>query len=343
MKQDSKKGILLLLITASVWGVAFVAQSFGMEHMNAFAFNCIRNIIAVIVLLPIAFYQHHKQKNTYFDSKETTLHNTKTNSTLLALHNQNKTMKTSHFHHTDTISNKFHLWDNLAKQKDLFMGGFVCGTALCIASNFQQLGIEHSTVGKSAFITTLYIVLVPIFGLFLKKKVAFQVWIGVILAMIGLYLLCMKEELFVLGIGDSYLLLCAIFFTFQIMLVDYYVTKTDGLLLSIIQFFVTAVLSGICMIFTEIPSIANIMDCAIPLLYAGGISCGVGYTLQIIGQKYVSATIASLIMSLESVIAALAGWVILHEVLSTKELLGCILVFTAIVVTQIPIKKNGFL
>ena len=311
MKHYSLKGIILLLITASVWGVAFVAQSSGMNHMNAFAFNCIRNIIGVIVLLPIAF-----------------------------LHNRNENIKKSNLYNTDNIP-KFHLWDIFVKHKDLLIGGLVCGTALCIASNFQQLGIEHSTVGKSAFITTLYIVLVPILGLFMKKKVSLQVWIGVVLAMIGLYLLCMKEEVFVLGTGDIYLLLCALFFTFQIMLVDYYVKKADGLLLSIMQFFVTAILSGICMIFTEIPSIANIIDCAIPLLYAGGISCGVGYTLQIIGQKYVPATVASLIMSLESVIAALAGWLILHEVLSTKELVGCGLVFAAVLLTQIPVKAKN--
>lgn len=315
MKHNSLKGIFLLLITASVWGVAFVAQSSGMQYMNAFAFNCIRNLIGVIVLLPLAFYQHYKQKQPPFYA------NTPNGENI------------SH--------NTFHLSHIFVKQKDLFIGGFICGTALCIASNFQQMGIEHSTVGKSAFITTLYIVFVPIFGLFLKKKVSFQIWFAVLLAMIGFYLLCMKGERFVLGIGDSYLLLCALFFTFQIMLVDYYVTKTNGLLLSIIQFLVTSILSGICMIFTEVPSIADIMDCAIPLLYAGGISCGVGYTLQIIGQKYVPATTASLIMSLESVIATLAGWLILHEVLSAKEFIGCGLVFVAVLLTQLPVKTKN--
>lgn len=345
MKHYSLKGIILLLITASVWGVAFVAQSSGMNHMNAFAFNCIRNIIGVIVLLPLAFYQYYKRNNFHFHAtthaKQTDSHNPGKTLNKPNVHNRNENIETFNLHNTDNIPNTFHLWDIFVKHKDLLIGGLVCGTALCIASNFQQLGIEHSTVGKSAFITTLYIVLVPILGLFMKKKVSLQVWIGVVLAMIGLYLLCMKEEVFVLGTGDIYLLLCALFFTFQIMLVDYYVKKADGLLLSIMQFFVTAILSGICMIFTEIPSIANIIDCAIPLLYAGGISCGVGYTLQIIGQKYVPATVASLIMSLESVIAALAGWLILHEVLSTKELVGCGLVFAAVLLTQIPVKAKN--
>ena len=221
----------------------------------------------------------------------------------------------------------------------MFIGGTLCGVALCIASNLQQLGIEHSTVGKSAFITTLYIVLVPVMGLFFKKKLSLQVWISVVLAMIGLFLLCMKNEVFVLGIGDIYLILCALFFTIQILCVDHYVQKVDGVALSIMQFFVTSVLSGIGMLFTGFPSWSDIASAAIPLLYAGAISSGVGYTLQIVGQKMLPATVASLIMSLESAIAALAGWVILHEVLSEKELLGCVLVFAAVILTQLPLEN----
>lgn len=298
MNKKALLGSFLLLITATVWGVAFVAQSVGMDHLNAFAFNCIRNAIGVVVLLPVlAITQTRKPKSTATPSKLFT--------------------------------------------KELFIGGLICGVTLCIASNFQQLGIEHSTVGKSAFITTLYIVLVPILGLFFKKTVSFQVWISVVLAMIGLFLLCMKNEVFVLEIGDIYLILCAFFFTLQIMAVDYYVQKTDGVALSIMQFFVTAVISGICMLFTEVPSWSDISAAAIPLLYAGAISCGVGYTLQIIAQKYVPATIASIIMSLESVIAALAGWVLLHEILSPKELLGCTLVFAAVILTQLPLGKKS--
>lgn len=348
MKNTSLKGIILLLITASVWGVAFVAQSSGMEHMNAFAFNCIRNIIAVMVLLPIAFYQHYKQKqpmlhicsNTNVSNEKVSANNKTIPSNSTISHGKKETAENFNLCNTNNTPYKSHFYNIFTNHKDLLLGGFVCGTALCIASNFQQLGMAYSTVGKSAFITTLYIVLVPILGLFLKKKVPLQVWFGVLLAMIGLYLLCMKEESFVLGIGDIYLLLCAFFFTLQIMLVDYYVTKTDGLLLSIMQFFVTAMISGIGMIFTEIPSMENIINCIIPLFYAGGISSGVGYTLQIIGQKYVPATIASLIMSLESVIATLAGWLLLHEVLSQKELIGCTLVFIAVLLTQIPVKSN---
>ena len=223
--------------------------------------------------------------------------------------------------------------------KDLFLGGLICGTALCLASNFQQLGIEYSTVGKSAFITTLYIVLVPLLGLFFKKKLSLQIWCGVILAMIGLYLLCMKDEAFVLTTGDIYLLLCAFFFTIQITAVDYYAPKVNCIALSMMQFFVTAILSGIGMLFTGLPTMENIIGAIFPLLYAGVLSSGIAYTFQIIGQKHLAPTVASLIMSLESVFATLAGWIVLHEILSTKELIGCGLVFAAVILTQLPTFK----
>ena len=302
MNKKTLKGIVLLFITAFVWGVAFVAQSVGMEHLNAFAFNSIRNLIGAVVLLPVILF------------RQKTLANSQTDKTITSIKNN---------------------------PKDCILGGLLCGIMLCIASNFQQMGIEHSTVGKAAFITTLYIVLVPILGIFLKRKLSLKTWIGVILAMFGLYMLCMKDEAFVLGTEDIYLLLCALFFSFQILLVEYYVQKVDGVILSVLQFLVCGILSGIGMLFTEIPTITDITSAGIPLLYAGVISCGVGYTLQIIGQRDVPSTVASLIMSLESVIAALAGWILLHEVLSPKELFGCALVFFAVILTQLPSKKKN--
>lgn len=317
MNKNTLKSSLLLLLGAFVWGVAFVAQSVGMDHLNAFAFNSIRNFIGVIALMPVLIWKIYRQKGEVNSVQSLNLEDSsKPKSCVSFIQNVRKIFT-----------------------KDLLVGGIICGTALCIASNFQQLGIQYSTVGKSAFITTLYIVFVPILGLFFKKKVSIQVWIGVFLAMAGLYLLCMKDESFVLGTGDIYLLLCAFFFTIQITAVDYFAPKVDGVALSMMQFLVTAILSGVCMIFTEIPTWSDICGAAIPLLYAGVISCGIGYTLQIIGQKHLSATVASLIMSLESVFATLAGWLILHEVLSTKELIGCGLVFAAVVLTQLPCKK----
>lgn len=316
MYKNPIKGATLLLIGSFIWGTTFVAQSMGTNHLDAFSFNCIRNFIGVFALIPVLLWQ------IYTKPKD-----------------MNSVQNTTYCDNSPTYFQKGHSLEDLRLvfTKDLFLGGIICGTALCLASNFQQMGIEHSTVGKSAFITTLYIVLVPLLGLFLKKKLPVQIWCGVILAMIGLYLLCMKDEAFVLEIGDIYLLLCALFFTIQITAVDYFAPKVNCIALSMMQFFVTAVLSGICMIFNELPTLENILGATIPLLYAGVLSSGVAYTFQIIGQKHLAPTIASLIMSLESVFATLAGWVVLHEVLSTKELIGCGLVFTAVILTQIPI------
>lgn len=310
MNKNSLKGASLLFIGAFIWGTAFVAQSVGAEHLNAFAFNSIRNFIGAFTLMPVLLWQ--------ICTKKTDM-------------NSVQNLSSCHNSLSNNIKSVF--------TRDLLLSGLICGTSLCIASNFQQMGLEQSTVGKSAFITTLYIVLVPLLGLFFKKKVSFQVWIGVVLAVIGLYLLCMKDELFVLTIGDIYLLLSAFFFTIQITAVDHFAPKVNGVALSMMQFLVTAVLSGVGMIFTQIPTWQNIMQAAFPLFYAGAISCGIAYTLQIIGQKHLSATVASLIMSLESVFAALAGWLILKEVLSTKELIGCGLVFAAVILSQLPSPK----
>lgn len=306
MHKNPMKGVTLLLIGSFIWGTTFVAQSMGTNHLDAFSFNCIRNFIGVFALVPVLLWQicaKPKDVNSVQDAD-------------------------SCANSLTTIRNVF--------TKDLILGGIICGTALCLASNFQQMGIESSTVGKSAFITTLYIVLVPLLGLFFKKKLPLQIWCGVILAMIGLYLLCMKDEAFVLSIGDIYLLLCAFFFTIQITAVDYFAPKVNCIALSMMQFFVTAILSGVCMLFNELPTLDAILGAAIPLLYAGVLSSGVAYTFQIIGQKHLAPTVASLIMSLESVFATLAGWIILKEFLSTKELIGCGLVFVAVILTQLP-------
>ena len=285
MNRKTLQGTLLLFIATLVWGVAFVFQSMGSGHLNAFAFNCIRNLIGAICLLPFVLLRRDKIKGT---------------------------------------------------GKSLFWGSLLCGFALFLAANFQQLGIAHSTVGKSAFITTMYIIFVPIIGLFFKHKVPGKTWIGVVFALVGLYLLCMKDEVFSLGIGDIYLLLCAICYSIQIMLVDHFVKKTDGLALSALEFFFCGIFSGIVMIQSGLPTKENLVASLIPLLYTGVVSTGIGFTFQVLGQKDVPAPLASLVMSLESVIAALAGWLILREVLSTKEIIGCALVFVAILLTQLP-------
>ena len=293
MKQQIKSSLILLL-TATIWGVAFVAQSVGMEYIGPFTFNAIRCVLGGLVLIPVILVLKKK--------KET------------GAENQEKEDK-----------------------KTLWAGGIACGVILCIASNLQQFGIMEASVGKSGFFTALYIVMIPVIGIFIGKRPGIKLWFCVALAVVGMYLLCMKDGSFTIEREDIMLLLCALAFSFHILVVDYFSPKVDGVKMSCIQFFVCGVLSAVGMLFTETPDISNIQAAWLPLLYAGLLSCGVGYTLQIVGQKGINPVIASLIMSLESVISALAGWVILGQVLSPKEILGCVLMFVAIIITQIPI------
>lgn len=293
MKQQIKSSLILLL-TATIWGVAFVAQSVGMEYIDPFTFNAIRCVLGGLVLIPVILVLKKK--------KET------------GAENQEKEDK-----------------------KTLWAGGIACGVILCIASNLQQFGIMEASVGKSGFFTALYIVMIPVIGIFIGKRPGIKLWFCVALAVVGMYLLCMKDGSFTIERADIMLLLCALAFSVHILVVDYFSPKVDGVKMSCIQFFVCGVLSAVGMLFTETPDISNIQAAWLPLVYAGLLSCGVGYTLQIVGQKGINPVIASLIMSLESVISALAGWVILGQVLSPKEILGCVLMFVAIIITQIPI------
>lgn len=293
MKQQIKSSLILLL-TATIWGSAFVAQSVGMEYIGPFTFNAIRCVLGGLVLIPVILLLN-KKKGAGTESQEK------------------------------------------EDKKTLWAGGIACGVILCIASNLQQFGIMEASVGKSGFFTALYIVMIPVIGIFIGKRPGIKLWFCVALAVVGMYLLCMKDGSFTIERADIMLLLCALAFSFHILVVDYFSPKVDGVKMSCIQFFVCGVLSAVGMLFTETPDISNIQAAWLPLLYAGLLSCGVGYTLQIVGQKGINPVIASLIMSLESVISALAGWVILGQVLSPKEIIGCVLMFAAIIITQIPI------
>lgn len=227
------------------------------------------------------------------------------------------------------------------ERKTTLVGGVLCGCALFLATNLQQVGISYTTVGKSGFVTALYIVLVPILGVFLRKRTTLFHWLGVLLAVCGLYLLCVQGERGV-HIGDLLLLGCAFMFSVQILLVDYFVTKADGVCLSCIQFFTVGILNMPLMFVFEQPSLSAITINWLPILYAGVLSSGVAYTLQIVAQRDTHPTTASLLMSFESVFAVLAGWVILQEDLSTAELLGCGLMFAAVILAQLPTpKKKG--
>lgn len=227
-----------------------------------------------------------------------------------------------------------------ANRKALLLGGVCCGLALGVASCLQQVGMQYTTVGKAGFLTALYIVIVPILGLFFRRKAGAKLWVSVAIAIVGLYLLCMSGSLR-LQLGDFLVLLCALAFSVHIMVIDHFTTQVDGVQMSCIQFFVAAAFSAVCMLFTEgVPDPGAVAISWVPILYAGVLSSGVGYTLQIVGQKGVNPTAASLVLSLESVISVLAGWVILGQSMSPREILGCVLMFCAILLAQLPDRKR---
>ena len=300
MKQ--MKNNVLLVLTALIWGCAFVAQSVGMDYVGPFTFNAVRCLIGAAVLIPVILLMDKSARKSGLTEEE---------------------MK---IRRGDT--------------KTLVAGGTCCGLALGIASSLQQWGILFTTVGKAGFITAMYIVLVPIFGVFLGKKVRPLIWLCVALAVAGLYFLCMNET-FRLNTGDFLVILCAICFTVHILVIDHFSPKVDGVRLSAIQFLVAGIVCGIPMLIWEHPQISEILVAWMPILYAGVMSCGVAYTLQIIAQKNADPTVASLLLSLESVFSVLAGWVILHQSLSIKELFGCVLMFGAIILAQLPEKKRA--
>lgn len=291
MKKMQARNSCLLLLTAIVWGMAFVAQSTGMEHVGPFTFNSVRNVIGGLVLIPVIMV-------------------------IRKINGEQRPFIT----------------------KIEFIGGVCCGIALFVASSLQQQGILYTTVGKAGFITALYVVIVPILGLFFRKKMTMLTWGCVALSVVGLYLLCMTGDSFTLNRGDLMILICAAVFAVHILIIDYFSPKGDGVMMACIQFLTCGILAGIGMAFEQ-PTVAQVLGAKWPILYAGILSCGVGYTLQIVGQKGVNPTVASLIMCLESVVAVIAGWLFLHEVLSVRELVGCVLMFVAIVVAQLPTKE----
>lgn len=310
MKNTSLRNPLMLLLTAVIWGVAFVAQSVGMEYIGPFTFNCVRCLIGGVVLIPCIWILGRVRGSETVSGTEESEKRAGKNGKTERAYRKNE-------------------------RRILLTGGLCCGLALFVASNLQQFGIQYTSVGKAGFITAMYIVLVPVLSVFLKKKIGLKVWISVALAVVGLYLLCITEG-FSVGLGDLLVLLCAFVFAVHILVIDYFSPKTDGVRLSCIQFLVCGVLSGICMMIAEQPDMGAILQAWMPVLYAGVMSCGVAYTLQIIGQKGMDPTVASLILSLESVVSVLAGWALLGQSLSARELFGCVLMFGAIILAQLP-------
>lgn len=235
---------------------------------------------------------------------------------------------------------------HLLREKDkksnraLWLGGLLCGVALTLASFFQQLGIDAGTEsGKAGFITAMYMVLVPILGLFLKKKCSFHTWISVIIAAVGLYFLCIKTD-FSIRVSDVYVLICAVMFAIHIHVIDKFSPYCDCFKLSCIQFLTVAVLSFIGALIFENPSISVLSDNILPLLYLGIMSSGIAYTLQIISQKGANPTVTSILLSSESLFSVISGAIILGEILGIREYVGCILMMVAVVLTQLPSKKK---
>lgn len=295
------KNALILVLTAFIWGTAFVAQSVGMDYLEPFTFNGVRSLIGGAALLPcIAILQKMNRK--------------------------------------DGVGKEPGSGDVRKERKDMVFGGIACGLLLFAASSLQQIGIQFTTAGKAGFITACYIVIVPVLGIFLKKKIGWKVWAAVAIALAGLYFLCMTEK-FTVGKGDVLIFACALVFSLHILVIDYFSPKVDGVKMSCIQFFVCGIASLPFMFLLETPKIGAMLNGWLPLLYAGVMSCGVGYTLQIIGQKDMNPAIASLILSLESCFSVLAGWIVLGERLSARESIGCVLMFAAIILAQVP-EKN---
>ncbi len=300
--QNKLKGNLILLLTALIWGVSFIAQSVGVEEISPIAFNGIRSVLGGVVLLPVIFLLDRSKKKKGIPVQK--------------------------------------------MDKTLLLGGIICGICLCVASTLQTMGMVYTSPGKSGFLTALYMVIVPILGLFMGKRPRPVVLISVLIALSGLYLMCMDGSLSV-NYGDVLTVFCAVVFAFHILAIDHFSPKVDGVKLACLQFFVCGFLNLIAMVFlNQTPTFSQVASLWASIGYSGVLSCGVAYTLQIVGQKYTDPTSASILMSLESVFATLTtvilvacGWNLTGGQLSPRELWGCVLMFAAILLVQLPEKS----
>ncbi len=305
MKQNNLKGSLILALAALIWGLAFVAQNQISDTVPTFTINALRSFIASIFLFVFWKITNFKTKATFFPS------------------------------------------DKEGKKKYL-AAALMCGGFLAVAMNLQQFGIALYPKGAPAeahagFLTVLYVILVPVFSIALRKRVGLLVWCGGILSTIGIYMLCLANGLEAFYLADVIVFCCGIAFALQILAVDKYVGFTGGVKLSIMQFFVVGVISTLCALIFDLKvlSLTALLDGAMPILYLGIMSSGIAYTLQIVGQKYAEPSVASIVMSFESVFAVLGGVVFSKSSLSTNEIIGCVVMFAAIIVAQLPeFKKN---
>ena len=297
---NQTKNSMLLMLCALIWGTAFVAQSAG-SGMGAFSFLAGRSWMAVLVLIPtVKAFDALRHRQGRPDGKPKTT----------------------------------------AERKLLLKAGLVCGTLLFLASAAPQLGITlDPSTAKAGFLTAMYVVLVPVFGLFFRRRVSLPVWIAVALSVGALYLLCIKGS-FSLAPGDLLVLVCAICFSVHILVIDHFTATCDGVKLSCLQFLFAGTWSTILALFFDTISFQVLLDCIWPLLYVGVFSCGVGYTLQILAQKGSNPTVVTILLSLESVFAVIAGAVVLHQQMTGREYLGCVLMFAAVVLAQIPMPQK---
>lgn len=305
------KGNLLLLLTSFIWGSAFVAQSSGMDYVGPYTYNMARNVLAFLFLIPVIHVIGKKKGVTDNMGSGTGI--------------------------DEAASGEANWKSILLPDRTTLVGGIYCGLVMAVASSLQQIGITMTTAGKAGFITALYIILVPLMGVFIGKKIPRIIWFCVVLAMAGFYLLCVKEG-FSISKGDILVLFCSVGFSVHIMTIDHFTSKgVDGVKMACIQFAVAAIVMTPLMFVLENPSVSGLLSAWMTIAYAGILSSGVGFTLQIVAQKDTDPTTATLIMSLESVFAAVSGCLFLNEVLLPKEILGCILVFVAVILAQVPL------
>lgn len=305
------------MLTSFIWGSAFVAQSSGMDYVGPYTYNMARNVLAFLFLIPV-IYVIGKKKGVKDNAGSGT--------------------------GIDEAASREANWKTiLLPDRTTLVGGIYCGLVMAVASSLQQIGITMTTAGKAGFITALYIILVPLMGVFIGKKIPRIIWFCVVLAMAGFYLLCVKEG-FSISKGDILVLFCSVGFSVHIMTIDHFTSKgVDGVKMACIQFAVAAIVMTPVMFLLENPSVSGLLSAWMTIAYAGILSSGVGFTLQIVAQKDTDPTTATLIMSLESVFAAVSGCLFLNEVLLPKEILGCILVFVAVILAQVPlpVKSEG--
>ncbi|MGI6204971.1 MAG: DMT family transporter [Anaerovoracaceae bacterium] len=288
------KGSLIFLLTAIIWGAAFVTQKSGSEYVDPFTVDTIRSFLGAATLLPFIMRGRKKEKEA----------------------------------------------GTAADRKTVLTGGIVCGLGIFAGMTLQQIGIMYTTAGKAGFLTTIYVVLVPILGLFIGKKIRPLMWLCVVLSIMGLYLLCADPGTFTIGKGDLIVICSALGFSFQMLAADYYTKRMDSIFLSFMQFLVCGILSLPLMLIFEHPTMSAITACAPQLLYLGIMSSGIAYTLQIVGQQYAEPTVASLILSLESLFAALSGALFLGETMTGREITGCALMLAAAMMSQLPASQG---